>query len=161
MDQLETILAIEEIKSLMARRCRALDAHDWDGYRACHTVDCVSLALRGETDPVRGRENMVATLRGLVEDKLTVHHVHTPEIRVLTDSTAEGTWAMEDMLWWEEDGRPAWLHGYGRYFDTYAKVDGTWYFSSRRLDRFRVDTGFGREGDPAWHGQTGPGAGLH
>jgi hypothetical protein len=146
MDTLEKLLAIEEIKQVKARRCRCVDDKDWVGYAACHTPDAVSYAL-GFGEPIRGIEAMVAQLQALVGHRTTVHHVHTPEIEIISPATATGTWAMEDMLWWEEDGRKVWRHGYGRYYETYEKRDGRWLIASRRLVRSRVDQGVEGERD--------------
>lgn len=140
-DTLEKLLAIEEIRLLKARRCRAVDDKDWELYRQCHTPDAKSFALGSASDPIVGRDAMTESLKVALAGKTTVHHVHTPEITVHSPVTAEGMWAMEDMLWWQEHGVEQWTHGYGRYFETYEKLDGQWLIASRRLVRSRVDTG--------------------
>ena len=141
MDGVEKLLAIEEIKLVKARRCRAVDDKDWDLYRDCHTPDAKSYALGSDADPIIGNENMTESVRRATAGRTTVHHVHTPEIEILTDTTAKGFWAMEDILWWEEDGVGKCIHGYGRYFETYEKHRGRWLISSRRLARSRIDSG--------------------
>ena len=138
MDAIERLLAIEEIRKVKARRCRCVDEKDWAGYVDCHTPDAVSHAL---SSPTVGAQAMADLCRKQVEGKTTVHHVHAPEIEILSATTAKGSWAMEDMLWWQEAGREHWLHGYGRYDETYEKRDGRWLIASRRLSRTRVDQG--------------------
>lgn len=147
MDGLERLLAIEAIKAVKARRCRAVDDKDWDLYRACHTADAKSYALGSDSAPIVGADAMTDSVRRATEGKTTVHHVHAPEIDLTSATTADGIWAMEDMLWWEQDGVPHWIHGYGRYFESYEKVGGAWLIASRRLARTRVDTGTGAKPD--------------
>jgi hypothetical protein len=157
MTDLERLLAIEEIRRLKARRVRCMDEKDWPGYAACHTKDAISYTF-GDNDtfkdsdsgviegPVRGGEAIAAALAGYLDGKnkrTTVHHIHAPEIELTSDTTAKGIWPMEDMLWWEEDGQPHWMHGYGHYHETYEKVGGEWLIASRSLTRIRIDTGLG------------------
>ena len=49
----------------------------------------------------------------LVDDVVTVHHGHMPEIDVTSPTTATGTWAMEDTLRWHEGSPLQTMHGYG------------------------------------------------
>ena len=144
MDPLARLTAVADIANLVARRCRSLDAQDWEAYAACHTEDVVSWAIGTETgveEPTRGTHAVVAFLRERLAGMTTVHHVHSPEITLTTDATAAGTWAMEDRLWWTVDGQERWLHGIGRYEETYEKHDGRWLVASRRLVRTRLERG--------------------
>lgn len=144
MDALARLIAAEEIKELVARRCRTLDAQDWEGYARCHTADIVSHAIGtelGKGEPVVGIDAVLAVLREQLAGRTTVHQVHSPEIRVAADRTAAGVWAMEDRLWWEHEGRSHWLHGFGHYYEQYVVEDGRWLVASRRLVRIRVDSG--------------------
>src|SRR4051812_10012245 len=118
MDQLARLTAIEDICNLVARRCRSLDAQDWTTYAACHTPDVVSWAIgseQGSEEPTRGIDAVVSFLRGQLTGTTTVHHVHSPELTVTGEATAAGVWAMEDRLWWQQDGQEHWLHGFGHY----------------------------------------------
>ena len=69
----------------------------------------------------------------------TVHHAHTPEIEITSETTATGVWAMEDLLWWEDAGETQHAHGYGHYYETYEKLDGVWLIASRTIRRLRMD----------------------
>jgi hypothetical protein len=147
MDAVEKLLALEEIRQVKARRCRAVDQKDWEAYIACHTEDCRSNAA-GPGGSV-GARAMAEGVKKQLTGRTTVHHVHSPEIEFTSDVTAKGIWAMEDMLWWEDGGREKWSHGYGHYYETYEKRDGRWLISSRELHRIRVDSGFvGEAGEP-------------
>jgi hypothetical protein len=91
---------------------------------------------------VVGREKLATTIRAFLDGPVSitsVHHGHTPEIELTSDTTARGVWAMEDRLWWSNGDTEEHLHGYGHYHEEYRKVDGTWLISSRKLTRLRVD----------------------
>ena len=144
MDPLARLTAVADISNLVARRCRSLDAQDWDAYASCHTTDVVSWAIgseQGIEEPTRGIEAVISFLRRRLTGATTVHHVHSPEIVLTSDTTATGTWAMEDRLWWSQDGQERWLHGFGHYEETYERQDGRWLVASRRLVRSRVQRG--------------------
>jgi hypothetical protein len=83
-------------------------------------------------------EAIVKVLDGAVR-VTSVHHGHTPEITLTSDTTATGVWAMEDMLWWTRENDEEHLHGYGHYHEKYRKVDGVWLIAYRNLTRLRVD----------------------
>jgi enoyl-CoA hydratase/carnithine racemase len=138
--------AAEEIALLVARRCRALDEQDWSTYAACHTSDFVSEALAtetGGTEPVRGIDAVVEQLRTTLAGCRSLHRVDTPEIALTGPDSATGVWAMEDRLWWDgaEEEPVRWLHGFGRYHETYRRQDGRWLIAGRRLERVRVSRG--------------------
>ncbi|MFC4595813.1 nuclear transport factor 2 family protein [Sphingobium tyrosinilyticum] len=138
MSDVERLIAIEDIKHLKARRDRALDTKDWATYTAVHAPDHISHS-DGET---RRQGNVVNTdfvIRAL-HDKVSVHHSHTPEISFETPTRARGIWAMEDNIYWTEDGENHWLRGFGHYHEIYEKRDGQWLFVFRRLTRLRVET---------------------
>lgn len=145
----EQLLAIEEIKYVFAGRLRCMDAKDWDHYGDFHTDDIVSDtwrdARRTDTGPapvVTGRQALVAAIRATLDGPVpitSVHHGHTPQIELTSDTTARGVWAMEDRLWWANGEVEEHLHGWGHYHETYRKVDRRWLISSRTLTRIRVD----------------------
>src|SRR5262249_39587676 len=114
---LERLLAIEEIKQLQARRVRAVDAKDWDAYRTCHSPNMAHENKAFGGDHVSGIETVIERVKKTVDGAVTIHHVHSPEIEFTSDTTAKGIWVLEDRLVWPE----RWIHGYGHYYDTYAK----------------------------------------
>lgn len=145
-DPWQRLEAVEEIKRLKARYFRCLDTGDWDGFAAVFAPDAVmNMAEAAGGDPLpdaisRGPADIAAYVRRSVEGMVTVHHGHMPEIEVTGETTAEGVWAMEDLLRWTgRDGTVGGLHGFGHYHETYSKVDGRWLIASIRLTRLRVD----------------------
>lgn len=138
MSDVERLLALEEIRTLKARRVRALDTRDWETYEALHAPDHVS-ENEGEAKWVGAKAN-TDRVRRLFEEMgtVSVHHVHTPEITLLSPTSAKGIWAMEDYLYWMQGDEEHRLHGYGFYHETYEKRDGRWVFTSRHLKRIKV-----------------------
>lgn len=150
----DRLLALDEIKRVFAARLYALDMKQWDVYPTLHTEDVVSETwggIPGDRQPtsdgvanrVVGNERLGKTIRAFMDGgkRITsVHHGHTPLIEFTSDTTAKGTWAMEDKLWWTHpDGAEEHLHGYGHYHEEYRRVDGRWLISYRRLTRLRED----------------------
>lgn len=147
----EQALAIEAIKRVFAARLRALDEKRWDIYPTLHTDDVVSETWAGlpadkqprtggTSNRVVGREALTAAIRGMLGNSTyvtTVHHGHTPEIVLTSDTTATGIWAMEDELWWNDGETEQHLHGYGHYHEEYRKVGDEWLISYRKLTRLR------------------------
>lgn len=142
---LESLVAIEEIKQLKARYFRFMDAKDWAAWGQLFDPDCYLRFGPGEQDEVRGRDAIVREVseRIGVTAGVTVHHGHMPEITITGADTAEGTWALFDYLdVTPEEGRTpvGFRMGYGRYVETYARgVDGAWRFTSIRLSFTRMD----------------------
>jgi hypothetical protein len=139
MTELEWVVALQAIKTLKARRIRALDTKDWATYEALHAEDHVS---HNEGEPrYEGTKVNTARLSTLLHKGIvTVHHAHTPEIELTAPDKATGIWAMEDNLYWKQDGEDHWLRGFGFYHESYAKRDGRWQFTSRQLRRTKVLT---------------------
>jgi hypothetical protein len=141
---------IEAIKRLKARYCRLMDTKEWDGYRELFTDDVtVNLESAGAAVPgqdqesteaagavIAGADAFLSMLVPTLGDVVTVHQCHTPEIDLLSPSTAKGIWAMEDLLRFP-DGTE--LHGFGHYHETYEKHGGDWLIKSTRLTRLRTD----------------------
>jgi uncharacterized protein (TIGR02246 family) len=139
VDALGRLEAIEEIKALKARYFRCMDTKDWAGFAeqfAPHATMDMTSENAGVTT---GRHDIAAFVEAAVGDVTTVHHGHTPEIEILSDTTARGIWAMEDELRWPAGSPITAMHGYGHYHETYEKIDGRWLIASTRLTRLRVD----------------------
>jgi len=127
---------IEAIKQLKGRYCRAIDTKDWDGMRRVFSDDVEMDTSSSGGGLVTGADEFMAVLQEMLDQVVTVHHAHTPEIDLTSPTTATGVWAMEDMLWWPDGSE---LHGYGHYHETYEKVDGQWQIKRCVLTRLRTD----------------------
>jgi len=131
---------LEEIKKLKARYFRGLDSQDWELYGSVFAEDVVVDTTLGGGEVVRGREPMVAAVRGL-QMVQSVHHGHMPEIELTSATTATGIWVLEDYNIWA-DGRQH--HGWGHYLETYEKQDGRWYIKTLKLSYLRVESTLGK-----------------
>jgi uncharacterized protein (TIGR02246 family) len=127
---------IEAIKQLKARYFRHLDTKDWSALRQVFADDVVVDTTDSGGRVVSGADAFVAALRRILDGVATVHHGHMPEIRLTSDTTAEGTWAMEDLLRFPDGSE---LHGWGHYHETYEKSAGEWRIKTLRLTRLRLD----------------------
>lgn len=138
MTPLDELIAIERIRGLKARYFRLLDTRDWVGLVGVFT-ETITVDVEGNGGP---RDTTAVAFVDRVAERLagatTVHHGHTPEIHVASDTTATGTWAMEDEIWWPEGHEPSHLHGYGHYHERYEVVDGVWRIRSMQLTRLRA-----------------------
>jgi hypothetical protein len=146
VDPVERLAAVEDIKQLKARYFRCMDTKDWNGFRDVFTVDArldTSAEMPPSDDPdagiVVGNEAIAAFVRSSVDEVVTVHHGHMPEIAITSPTTATGIWSMEDMLRWPEGSPINEMHGYGHYLETYEKVDGSWLIATLELTRLRRD----------------------
>ena len=123
------------IANLKARYCRFLDTKDWLGYAGLFTADVVIDTTASGGPLMTGRDAAVASIRASLDEAVTVHQVHSPEIAVDGDD-ARAIWAMQDRLTWP-DGRV--LNGAGHYHEHYVRVAGAWKIAKSRLTRLYVD----------------------
>lgn len=147
---LDTLLAIEEIKSLKARYFRFIDTRDWSGFRSLFSDDCTfdfSQAFGdiappptvSATDPTKESvDNFVESLKVSLSGVLTIHHGHMPEIEITGPNSAQGVWAMYDYIRRPAGRRSPSIEGYGHYHEDYVKVGDRWLISSVRLTRLSV-----------------------
>jgi hypothetical protein len=142
LTDIETLLAIEEIKGLKARYFRYVDTKDWAGFEGLFSPDAVfDISDDVPGCIVIGAARIAETASKPLAGVVSVHHGHCPEIEIVTDTTARGIWAMEDTLRWpdEPDAPLRSLHGWGHYLETYERVAGRWYIKTMKLRRLRVD----------------------
>ncbi len=127
---------IEAIRQLKARYFRTMDTKDWSGMRRVFTDDVVIDTTGSGGEVVNGADEFVAYLQPLLQDAVTVHHGHMPEIELTSPSTATGIWALQDTIIWPDGAR---LQGYGHYHETYEQVAGEWRIKSSTLTRLHLD----------------------
>ena len=111
MDDLGTLIAIEDIKKLKARYFRAIDQKDWRLLKSTFADDVVLDYRAAATDPsganlvpdatgdiLLGSDLAIETIEASLEGISTVHHGHMPEIEITGDTTATALWPMSDIL---------------------------------------------------------------
>lgn len=146
MADIEKLLAIEAIKTLKSRYFQTIDAKDWAAHRALFADDLVadmraSAGGYDESQLIKGADAYIDFLAPMLVPITTVHHGHTPDITIESESHAQGIWAMEDKLWVAEgsDLPFRFMHGYGHYHENYVCVDGQWRIQSIRLSRLHLE----------------------
>jgi hypothetical protein len=122
------LLEIEAIKRVKYKYLRCLDQKLWDEMRDVFTNDAVA-AYSGGKYAYEGREAIIDFLvRSMgAETFHSSHRVHHPEIDLTGDTTAVGTWAMDDVVVMTDWNLT--VRGAAFYEDEYRKVDGTWKIS--------------------------------
>jgi hypothetical protein len=143
MDDTAKLLAIEEIKQLMARYFYGYDHKDWVYWRDQVWAPEGRLEVTELDTVVSPRDAMIEWVAAQSADQVTVHHGHTPIIEITSDTTATGIWAMEDLLWRSlknpAHGDVSFIHGWGHYHERYVKLDVGWRILSTRLSRLRTE----------------------
>ena len=133
------LVEISEIKSVKYRYMRALDQKLWDGLAECLTEDA-SAAYSGGKYAYEGREAILSFLREAMgaETFLSSHRVTHPEITLTGPTTAEGTWALNDVVIITDMDLV--IQGAAFYNDEYVKVDGHWKIHSTGYRRTYEET---------------------
>jgi len=126
---------IEAIKQLKARYFRTMDTKDWQGMRQVFTDDVVMDTSTSGGGVIAGADEFLAFLQPILQDAITVHHGHMPEIEITSPSTAAGVWALQDVIVWPDGTH---MQGYGHYHETYELVAGEWKIKSSTLTRLHV-----------------------
>ena len=127
---------VEAIKRLKARYFRTMDTKDWSGMREVFAEDVVVDTTQSGGGVITSADEFIAFLRETLDDVVTVHHGHMPEIELTSPTTATGIWALQDILKWPNGVE---LHGYGHYHETYVKTGDSWRIKSTKLTRLRMD----------------------
>lgn len=137
---LERLADLEAIKQLKARYFRFIDTKDWAAFRDLFTEDCKHYLPQESPVPFMTNDDYFAMNEELLTPGVTTHHGHMPEITFLTDTEAEGIWAMFDYVQIEPPSGRVSIMGWGHYYETYRKCDdGKWRISSKRNERLRLD----------------------
>lgn len=151
MDDIQKLVAIEEISNLKARYCRFADEKQWSKLAELFTSDGTMEFYDVEgnlINQLRGHEAIRETISKNVGLAQPIHHVFSREIEVTSTTTANGIWAMEDLVIFPEGANARFqsMHGYGHYNETYVKIDGRWLINSLKLTRFRMEFTYENEG---------------
>lgn len=132
----DKLAATEAIKLLKARYFRYMDTKQWDKLRTVFTSDLVADFREAPGDLSHGRDAYMEMLIAAIGEATTVHHGHTPEITLLSAGTAEGIWAMYDIV----DHPQFLLEGWGHYHEKYrSDSDGNWRIAELKLTRLKLN----------------------
>ena len=142
MDDIERLLAIEEIKQLKAKYFYALDHKDWEMWRREVWAPDARLEVPEMNKVVEPADVLIAWVKEQSADQVSVHHGHMPIIEITSPATATGIWAMEDRLYRSREfplnGDTSYVIGFGHYRETYVKLQEGWRIQTTRLTRLRT-----------------------
>jgi len=138
MNDASPLEEIEAIKRLKARYCRYLDTKEWVFWRTIFADDFRGDTTDGGGKVVVGADEFVAFTRNNIgkPSQHTAHQVHAPEIELTSPTTAQGVWALQDVV---RLAPGVDLIGYGHYHETYEKTGGHWQIKTLKLTRLRED----------------------
>jgi hypothetical protein len=150
LNDLEKLVAIDDICRVKAAYFRCMDTKNWEGLNDLFTEDAL-FDVRGALEMpkpeeayaseavITGRKAIVTHLSTALAPIYTVHHGNTPEIEILSPTEAKGVWAMSDLLV-PKNGKPfRRFQGHGQYHEKYQRQGDRWRISSLVLRRFYVE----------------------
>lgn len=119
--------ALEAIRDLDARYCRALDDSDWDTLVSLFTDDGEFIGL----SRARGHAELRTFFAGLAGAGLTAFWHHVSNLEITLDGTDLA--GARSLLWQPcvQDGVPN--IAAGRYTDTLRRVDGIWRYATKQV----------------------------
>jgi hypothetical protein len=119
------LVEFELIHRLKYRYVRFMDTKRWDDLAGLFVPDATA-SYGGGAVELAGVAAILEFLRGSMGDEamLTSHKVHHPEITLTGPDTAEGVWALDDVVILAPLEMT--VRGASYYEDRYAKVDGEW-----------------------------------
>jgi uncharacterized protein (TIGR02246 family) len=124
MNDVERLVAIEEIRALIARYAIYFDDKDWDAFSRLWTEDAAFVA-NGQA--FEGREVMLEFLTTCLPDDYSGKHMNSPSlIEVAADG--ETATARTDVIWVAQNFENQIV---ARYRDTLAREGGRWLFRRR------------------------------
>ena len=125
--ELQILSDIEAIKQLKGKYFRCLGSELWDELAECF-AESASTAYSSGRDCYQGRAAIMDFLKSTLDRPvLTMHQGHQPEIQITSETTAMGTWSLEDCIITLNNKR---LRCAAFYHDEYAKVGGHWKIKS-------------------------------
>ncbi len=127
-------LEIEEIKRLKYKYMRCVDRKLWKEMEEVFTEDA-SVAYSAGRYSYSGRDSIIEWLKqGMDRDAFhSTHSVHQPEIDLIAEDRATGTWKIEDIVIDTEFDIT--ISGAAFYEDRYVKQGGRWLIEHTGYDR--------------------------
>lgn len=143
MNDVEKLVALEEIKQLKARYFLGIDHQDWELWRKEVWAPDARLIVGEMGQDVQGRDALIEWVAAQSIGQVSVHHGHMPIIEFTSDTTATGLWAMEDRIYRAKEhplnGDISYVLGFGHYHEEYVKLDCGWRIQTTKLTRLRTE----------------------
>lgn len=127
------------IRVQKAKYCRFVDTKRWDDL-ADLLVEKPKLRFFAPDGTLLygfdSTAEWIQLMRNYLNGAHTIHQVHNDEIEIIADSEVRAIWSMEDYLILAEgEDRPASMHGYGHYHETWRFAGGGWRLAELELRR--------------------------
>jgi hypothetical protein len=127
-------LALREVFDAYAH---CADRRDTKGQKALFTEDTVfAVYMDGDgsepTYVLNGREAMMPVFENLNRYETTTHFNGQSTVTLDGDSATGESYTIAHHVYTEDGNRKIMVASL-RYFDTFAKIDGRWYFAERKL----------------------------
>ncbi|MCQ1775830.1 nuclear transport factor 2 family protein [Neorhizobium galegae] len=132
--------AFGKIATRKAQYCRYVDTKRWEVFRELFSdvPDIRFVDTEGNTiNAFTSVEEFVTISALYLDGAQTIHQVHNAEMERISDDQVNAIWSMEDYLLFPavEDARPASMHGYGHYHETWKFEAGQWRIAKLELRR--------------------------
>jgi hypothetical protein len=132
------------IRELFDAYAHCADRRDADGQKALFTEDTrFAVFMDGEgTEPtyvLQGREALAPVFADLNRYEVTTHFNGQSTVTVDSDRATGESYTIAHHVFTEDGSRRIMIASL-RYYDTYAKIDGDWYFAERELILDRSET---------------------
>ena len=150
VSEVETLVAINEIREVMARYARHADHKEFEDLAGLFTPDGTFTPHQVDGSVwmhMEGREGIARTIAENVGDAQVLHQLFSYETDVLSPTSARSVVSMADMLIRPEgEAAPSpeqtafkTMHGYGHYHGDFVKVDGRWYIKTLVQTRLKME----------------------
>lgn len=142
---MDTTAELEAIRRLKYAYFRTLDLKQFDDLGALLTEDATATYEDGK-NVLEGRSAIVTWLKSVLGDvgRVTEHHGHHPEITFTSDTTAEGTWYLQDRV--IVPAADIEIDGTAFYADRYRLTDEGWRIAhtgyTRVFEEYRTHSTF-------------------
>ena len=125
------------LRELFDAYAHCADRRDAEGQKALFTDDTVfAVYMNGEgSDPtyvLRGREALTPVFDDLNRYEATTHFNGQSTVTIDGDSATGESYTIAHHLFTEDSERKMMIASL-RYLDTFAKINGRWYFAERKL----------------------------
>jgi hypothetical protein len=117
-----------------------VDTHQWQEFAALFATK-PTIRFFGEDGILlaefEAADEFMAVTKAYLSGVKSIHQVHNDEIDIVSETEISAVWSMEDYLIFpnENDGRPASMHGYGHYHETWRLEEGQWRLAYLELRR--------------------------
>ena len=150
MSDVERLVAINEIREVMARYARHADHKEFEDLAGLFTPDGTFTPHKVDGSVwmhMEGRDGIATTISESVGNAQVLHQLFSYETEVLSPTSARSVVSMADMLI-RPDGDAVsahestafkTMHGYGHYHGEFVKVDGRWYIKTLVQTRLRME----------------------